>query len=55
MIDYAREVAPQRAYAIHDGLLNANGLGLMERMLQVAAEPLGADLARLEPGTMAEL
>jgi L-ascorbate metabolism protein UlaG (beta-lactamase superfamily) len=55
MIDYARGVAPQRAYAIHDGLLNANGLGLMERMLQVAAEPLGADFARLEPGTTVEL
>jgi len=31
------------------------GLGLMERMLQIAAEPLGADLARLEPGTTVEL
>jgi len=55
MIDYAREVAPQRAYAIHDGLLNATGLGLMERMLQVAAGPLGADFTRLEPGTTVEL
>ena len=35
MIDYAREVAPQRAYAIHDGLLNANGLGLMQNLLTV--------------------
>jgi hypothetical protein len=51
MIDYAREVAPQRAYAIHDGLLNANGLGLTERMLAFAAEPSGASYTRLEPGT----
>jgi L-ascorbate metabolism protein UlaG (beta-lactamase superfamily) len=55
MIDYAREVAPERAFAIHDGLLNANGLALMQRMLQVAAEPLGADFVRLEPGTTVEL
>jgi hypothetical protein len=55
MIDYARDVAPERAYAIHDGLLNAIGLGLMERMLQIAAQPLGADFVRLEPGTTGEL
>jgi hypothetical protein len=48
-------VAPERAYAIHDGLLNANGLALMQRMLQVAAEPSGADFAWLEPGTTVEL
>jgi L-ascorbate metabolism protein UlaG (beta-lactamase superfamily) len=55
MIDYAREVAPDRAYAIHDGLLNANGLGLTERMLAFAAQPTGATYTRLEPGTSVEL
>ena len=55
MIDYAREVAPQRAYAIHDGLLNANGLGVTERMLAFAAEPSGASYTRLEPGTTVDL
>ena len=55
MIDYAREVAPQRAYAIHDGLLNANGLGLTERMLEFAAAPTGASYTRLEPGTTVDL
>jgi L-ascorbate metabolism protein UlaG (beta-lactamase superfamily) len=55
MIDYAREVAPQRAYAIHDAILNDNGLGLMERMLGVAAGPTGADFSRLEPGRTVEL
>jgi L-ascorbate metabolism protein UlaG (beta-lactamase superfamily) len=55
MIDYAREVAPQRAYAIHDAILNANGLGLMERMMQLAAQPSGAAFARLEPGTTVDL
>jgi L-ascorbate metabolism protein UlaG (beta-lactamase superfamily) len=55
MIDYARAVAPERAYAIHDGLLNANGLGLMQRMMQLAAQPLSAEFVRLEPGTTVEL
>jgi L-ascorbate metabolism protein UlaG (beta-lactamase superfamily) len=55
MIDYAREVAPQRAYAIHDAILNANGLGLMERMLQLAAKPSGAAFSRLEPGSTVDL
>jgi L-ascorbate metabolism protein UlaG (beta-lactamase superfamily) len=55
MIDYARQVAPQRAYAIHDGIVNANGLELMEGLLRVAAKPSGAQYARLEPGTRVEL
>lgn len=55
MIDYAREVAPQRAYAIHDAILNDNGLGLMQRMLALAAEPSGAAYSRLEPGTTVDL
>jgi L-ascorbate metabolism protein UlaG (beta-lactamase superfamily) len=54
-IDYARAVAPQRAYAIHDALLNANGLGLTQRMLLLAAEPTGAPYTRLEPGQSVEL
>ena len=55
MIDYVREVAPQRAYAIHDGLLNANGLGLMENLLKVAAAPTGAPYVRLVPGTTVQV
>ncbi len=55
MIDYAREVAPRRAYAIHDGLLNANGLGLMQNLMNAAAAPSGAEYLRLEPGTSVEL
>ena len=55
MIDYARTVAPRRAYAIHDGLLNANGLGLMQNLMQAAAAPSGAEYVRLEPGTSVEI
>jgi hypothetical protein len=55
MIDYFREVAPARAYAIHDALLSANGLGLMTRLMGLAAAPSSAPVARLDPGTSLDL
>lgn len=55
MIDYFRAVAPARGYAIHDALLSEAGLGLMTRMMSVAADPGGATVARLEPGTSLDL
>lgn len=55
MVDYAREVAPRRAYAIHDGLVNQNGLWVLENWLQKAAEPLDATFSRLEPGASVDL
>lgn len=51
MIDYARQVAPRRAYAIHDGMLNANGVGLVENLLRLT----GDASTRLEPGTTVDL
>jgi hypothetical protein len=55
MIDYFRAVAPGRGYAIHDAILNDNGLGLMTRMMSLAAAPSNVPLTRLEPGTSLEL
>jgi L-ascorbate metabolism protein UlaG (beta-lactamase superfamily) len=55
MIDYFRAVAPARGYAIHDAILNENGLGLMTRMMSVAAAPGQAHVARPEPGTTLDL
>ena len=55
MIDYFRAVGPARGYAIHDAILNDNGLGLFTRMLTVAAAPSGAPVARWEPGTSVDL
>lgn len=55
MIDYFHAVAPTRGYAIHDAILNENGLGLMTRMMSVAAAPSGAQVTRLEPGSSLEL
>ena len=55
MIDYFRAVGPARGYAIHDALLSEIGLGLMTRMMFLAADPTGATVARLEPGTSVDL
>ncbi len=55
MIDYVRAVAPQRGYAIHDGLLNANGTTLTENLLKLAPGPGGGPVTRLEPGTSVDL
>jgi L-ascorbate metabolism protein UlaG (beta-lactamase superfamily) len=55
MIDYARAVAPKRSYAIHDDLLNANGLWLVSNFAGLLAGPRGASFERLEPGTTVEI
>ena len=55
MIDYFRTVGPARGYAIHDSILNDNGLGLFTRMLSVAAAPSGVPVTRLDPGTSLDL
>ena len=55
MIDYFRAVAPARGYAIHDAILNEDGLGLFGRMLSLAAAPSGVPVSRLEPGTSLDL
>jgi hypothetical protein len=54
VIDYFRAVAPARGYAIHDAILNDNGLGVMT-MMSLAAAQSGAPVTRVEPGTSMEL
>ncbi len=52
VVDYVREVAPRRAYAVHDGLINANGQGIFARMLGPAGPGIGdAVYERLTEGT----
>jgi hypothetical protein len=46
-IDFVRQVAPRRAYALHDSLANDNGLGLLDRLL---GQYSGAEYSRLVPG-----
>jgi L-ascorbate metabolism protein UlaG (beta-lactamase superfamily) len=50
MIHYLRAVAPRRAYAVHDGLLNDAGLGLLVNQLTGEGKRQDADFRRLEPG-----
>lgn len=56
MIDYARAVQPRISYAIHDELLNANGVNLIA---QLAGMLLGGSgeggYARMEPGASVEI
>ncbi|HEX9066775.1 MAG TPA: MBL fold metallo-hydrolase [Streptosporangiaceae bacterium] len=53
MIDYARAVQPEISYAIHDELLNANGIGLIAML---AGGLLGEGrYARLDPGQGVDL
>jgi L-ascorbate metabolism protein UlaG (beta-lactamase superfamily) len=47
-LDFARAVKPERAFALHDGLLNDNGIGLYGGMLERLS---GTTYARVAPGT----
>ncbi|MER7457137.1 MBL fold metallo-hydrolase [Micromonospora sp. NPDC126480] len=47
-LDFLRAVAPRRAYALHDGLLNDNGLTVLKNNFTRLSD---VDYRRLEPGT----
>jgi L-ascorbate metabolism protein UlaG (beta-lactamase superfamily) len=51
-IDFARAVAPRRAYAVHDALLSPEGAGIVDRWLGMKAE---TDYARLAVGESVEV
>jgi L-ascorbate metabolism protein UlaG (beta-lactamase superfamily) len=55
MIDYAREVAPHRTYAIHDALLSPIGAQVAEMFAGLAAGRNNASYTRVEPGTTVDL
>jgi L-ascorbate metabolism protein UlaG (beta-lactamase superfamily) len=48
-IDYMRAVAPRRAYSLHDGLLNDNGLEVVDKLLAGRTGP-GTEFRRLRTG-----
>jgi hypothetical protein len=52
--DYTRAVALRRGFAIHDGVLSAQGIGLVSRLLTNAPGTAGV-VTRLEPGSAVEL
>lgn len=55
MINYLREVAPARAIAVHDGLVNDVGLQLVEGLLAGEGKQQGGDFRRLAPGESIDL
>lgn len=55
VIDYVREVGADQAYALHDGLLNDTGLGLVAGLLGERGPGTPTPYARLAPGESVEL
>jgi L-ascorbate metabolism protein UlaG (beta-lactamase superfamily) len=55
VIDYVRAVDADQAYAIHDGLLNDIGLGLVGRLLGEGGPGTPTPYTRLVPGESVEL
>ncbi|WP_406074935.1 MBL fold metallo-hydrolase [Micromonospora sp. NBC_01638] len=52
VVDFIRAVAPRRAYALHDALLNDNGLGILDRQYTALS---GTEYQRLEPGSRVDV
>ncbi|MFI7607096.1 MBL fold metallo-hydrolase [Micromonospora sp. NPDC049366] len=48
VVDFIRAVAPRRAYALHDALLNDKGYAVLDRQYTALSH---TDYRRLEPGT----
>jgi L-ascorbate metabolism protein UlaG (beta-lactamase superfamily) len=55
LIDYVRELGPQRAYAIHDGALNDVGTTVLGGLLGGSGPGIGAEYHRLTPGASVEI
>lgn len=55
VIGYLREIAPSRAFSVHDGLYNETGLGLVDAQLDGEGRRAGGDFRRLRPGESVEL
>jgi L-ascorbate metabolism protein UlaG (beta-lactamase superfamily) len=55
VIDYVRAVHADQAYAVHDGLLNDTGLGLMGGLLGERGPGTPTPFSRLAPGDSVEL
>ena len=55
VIDYVRAVHADQAYAVHDGLLNETGLGLVAGLLGERGPGTPTPYSRLAPGDTVEL
>src|SRR4051794_14863114 len=54
IVDYVREVKPDRAVSVHDGLLGERGHALYTRQLGPSGPGIGAEHFRLAPGESTE-
>lgn len=55
LVAYLRRAAPRRAFPVHDGLLNEQGLAIFDGVLAAEARRLDADIRRLRPGQSVDL
>ncbi|WP_026414564.1 MBL fold metallo-hydrolase [Actinomadura oligospora] len=55
MTAYLRAVAPERAFAIHDGLVNEMGLRVIDDVLEMEADRAGREIRRPSAGEVVEL
>jgi L-ascorbate metabolism protein UlaG (beta-lactamase superfamily) len=55
LVDYVRAVEADQAFAIHDGLLNDAGLGIVSSLLGQRGPGTPTPLSRLAPGDAVEL
>jgi L-ascorbate metabolism protein UlaG (beta-lactamase superfamily) len=53
-VGYVREVRPERAFGLHDGMLNERGLALTDRLFGGGID-LGCPFRRLAPGEAEEI
>jgi L-ascorbate metabolism protein UlaG (beta-lactamase superfamily) len=54
-VDYAKELKPQIAFPVHDGMLKDNALGSSRRIPQQILEPLGIQFKDLQLGISEDL
>jgi hypothetical protein len=55
LIDYLRAVHAEQAFAVHDGLLNDAGLGVVSGLLGERGPGTPTPFSRLAPGDTTEL
>jgi hypothetical protein len=55
VIDYVRAVHADQAFAVHDGMLNDTGLGVVSGLLGERGPGTPTPFSRLAPGDTAEL
>jgi L-ascorbate metabolism protein UlaG (beta-lactamase superfamily) len=55
VVEYAAQIAPQRAYSVHDGLLNDIGLSIVDNILSTARGSQDRDYRRIPVGDSVEL